>query len=69
MSLFAATVPVAVSVLAWIMIVLPVLLVLGVGVAYLLGRRRTTEDVERAEQARHSDASGPSGPTGRSPGA
>ena len=51
------------------MIVLPVVLVVGVGVAYLLGRRQTTRDIEREEQAARSDASRPSGPTGRLPGA
>jgi hypothetical protein len=66
----AAAMPlVAISVLAWIMIGLPILLVLGVGIAFLVGRRSTTEDIERAEQAAGSDATGPSGPTGRFPGA
>ena len=60
---------VAISVLAWVMIGLPILLVLGVGISYLLGRRRTTEDIERAQQASESDAGGPGGPTGRAPGA
>jgi membrane protein DedA with SNARE-associated domain len=66
----AATMPlVAVSVLAWVMIALPIVLVVGVGVAYLLGRRQGPEEVERAQQAAESDAPGPSGPTGRLPGA
>ena len=60
---------VAISVIAWVMIGLPILLVAGVGVAYLLGRRRTTEDIERSQQASESDVSGPRGPTGRLPGA
>jgi hypothetical protein len=60
---------VAISVLAWVMIGLPILLLLVVAIAYLTGRRRTTEDIERAEQASSSDAVGPHGPTGRSPGA
>jgi hypothetical protein len=68
MTLVAAT-PIAVSVLAWVMIVLPIVLIAGVGIAWLLGRRRTTQDIERAERAADSDASGPSGPTGRLPGA
>src|SRR5215217_2662234 len=42
---------VAISVLAWVMIGLPILLVAGTGIAYLLGRRRTPEDIERAQQA------------------
>jgi hypothetical protein len=66
----AAVTPVlAISVLAWVMIGLPIVLVLGVGIAYLMGRRRTTEDIERTEQAASSDAGGPTGPTGRHPGA
>jgi hypothetical protein len=46
----AATMPlVAVSVLAWVMIGLPIILVVGVGVAYFLGRgRQSTEEIERA---------------------
>ena len=59
---------VAISVIAWVMIGLPILLVPGVGVAYLLGRRRTTEDIERSQQASRSDPGGPRGPTGRLPG-
>ena len=69
MTVAAVTPLLAISVLAWAMIGLPILLVLGVGIAYLTGRRRTTEDIERAEQASRSDAGGPAGPTGRSPGA
>jgi hypothetical protein len=69
MILDAVMPPVAISVLAWVMIGLPILLLLGVGIAYLMGRRRTTEEIERAEQASSSDAVGPHGPTGRSPGA
>jgi hypothetical protein len=69
MTVDAVTPLVAVSVLAWFMIGLPILIVLGVGIAYLMGRRRTTEDIERAQQASGSDAGGPSGPTGRLPGA
>jgi len=66
----AAVMPlVAISVLAWVMIGLPILLVAGAGIAYLLGRRRTPEDIERAQQASGSDAGGPRGPTGRLPGA
>jgi hypothetical protein len=60
---------VAISVLAWVMIGLPIILVVGAGVAYLLGRSRRVADVERAKQASDSDASGPAGPTGRLPGA
>jgi cytochrome c-type biogenesis protein CcmH/NrfF len=60
---------VAIAVLAWVMIGLPILLVVGAGIAYLLGRRRTTEDIERSQQASESDVSGPRGPTGRLPGA
>jgi hypothetical protein len=65
----AATPLLAVSILAWVMIVLPIVLVVGVGVAYLLGRRRSSADIERVERASSSDAQGPTGPTGRSPGA
>ena len=67
----AATMPlVAVSILAWVMIVLPIVLVVGVGVAYLLGRGRSTEEeIERAQQPAESDPPGPTGPTGRMPGA
>ena len=69
MVLDAVMPPVAISVLAWFMIGLPILLLLGVGIAYLLGRRRTTEDIERAQQASESEAGGPGGPTRRAPGA
>jgi hypothetical protein len=66
----AATMPlVAVSVLAWAMIGLPIVLAVGVGVAHLLGPRRSTAEAERAQQAADSDAPGPAGPTGRLPGA
>jgi hypothetical protein len=67
----AAAMPlVAVSVLAWVMIGLPIILVVGVGVAYFLGRgRQSTEEIERAHEAAESDAPGPTGPTGRFPGA
>jgi len=66
----AAIMPlVAVSVLAWVMIGLPILLVIGAGVAYFLGRRPGTEEIERAQEAADADAPGPTGPTGRFPGA
>jgi hypothetical protein len=52
------------------MIGLPIILVVGVGVAYFLGRgRQSTEEIERAHEAAESDAPGPTGPTGRFPGA
>jgi len=69
MTVDAVTPLVAISVLAWVMIGLPIVIVVGVGIAWLTGHRRSAEDVERAEQASRSDAGGPTGPTGRLPGA
>jgi Flp pilus assembly protein TadB len=66
----AAVTPVlAISVLAWVMIGLPIILVLVVAVMYLRRPKRSTEEIERAQRASGSDAQGPGGPTGRLPGA
>jgi type II secretory pathway component PulM len=46
---------VAVSVLAWVMIVLPIVLILIVAVMYILRGRPTTEEIERAQQASRTD--------------
>jgi type II secretory pathway component PulM len=51
----AAAPLVAVSVLAWVMIVLPVVLILIVAVMYILRGRPTTEEIERAQQASRTD--------------
>ena len=62
---------IAISVLAWVMIGLPIILVLVVSMAALTGRRRSTEEIERAEQAASAEERPSSDPTGRSrlPGA
>jgi hypothetical protein len=66
----AAVTPVlAISVLAWVMIGLPIILALIVAVMYLKRPKRSAEEIERVRQAEASDAPGPSGPTGRVPGA
>ena len=55
MSLDAASLLLAVSVLAWVMIVLPVVLLLIVGVMYLVRGKPTTEEIERGQQASRTD--------------
>ena len=65
----AVTPVLAVAVLAWVMIGLPIILVLVAAVMYLMKPKRSTEEIERAEQASDSGAPRPGGPTGRSPGA
>jgi hypothetical protein len=59
MTLLAAMTPVALAVLAWVMIVLPIVLLLGVGIAYLVGRRRSAEEIRMARAAAQADARGP----------
>ena len=62
----AAVTPVlAVSFLAWVMIVLPIILILIAAVSYLIRPRRSTEEVERAEQASSAEAPRSYDPTGR----
>jgi cytochrome c-type biogenesis protein CcmH/NrfF len=46
---------IAVSVFAWVMIVLPVVLLLIAAVLYFVRGRPTTEDIERAQQASRAD--------------
>jgi flagellar basal body-associated protein FliL len=66
----AATMPlIAISVLAWVMIGLPIVLLTIVAVMYVVRGGRTTEEVERSRRAAESDAAEPAGPEGRSPGA
>jgi hypothetical protein len=65
----AVTPILAVAVLAWVMIGLPIILVLVAAVMYLMKPKRSTEGIDRAERASDSGAPGPGGPTGRSPGA
>jgi hypothetical protein len=50
---------IAVSVLAWVMIVLPILLFLGIGIAYLVGRRRSADEIETTRDAGMAHAPGP----------
>jgi hypothetical protein len=59
MTLEAAMSLVAVSVLVWVMIVLPIVLLLGIGIAYLMGRRRTPDEIRTARDAGQADAAGP----------
>ena len=62
----AAVSPVlGISVLAWVMIGLPIILVLSAAVSYLIRPRRSTEEVERAEQASSAEAPRSYDPTGR----
>jgi hypothetical protein len=68
MPVAALTPVVAISVLAWVMIGLPIILLPIVVVMYLRRPKRSAEEIERAEQARR-DSLGPGGPTGRMPGA
>jgi hypothetical protein len=60
---------VAISALEWVMNGLSIILVAGVGIAYLIGRRRTSEGMEGAPQASNSHARVTAGPTYRLPGA
>ena len=69
MTLEAAMPLVAVSVLAWIMIVLPIVLLLGVGIAYLMGRRQTADEISTTWEAEQADATGPDDAELRPPGA
>ena len=59
MTLEAAAPLVAVAVLAWTMIVLPIVLLLGIGIAYLVGRRRTPDEIRTSREAARADAPGP----------
>jgi hypothetical protein len=68
MSLAATTPLLAVSVLAWFMIGLPIILALVVAVMYIRRPKQSAEEIERAQQASRSDPPGPGGPTGRFPG-
>ena len=66
--LVAALTPViAISVLAWFMIGLPIILLLVLAVMYVRRPKPSTEEIERAEQARRDSLSS-GGPTGRLPG-
>jgi flagellar basal body-associated protein FliL len=67
MTLDASAPLVAVSVLAWVMIVLPVVLLLIVAVMYIVRGRPTTEEIERAQRASETDTPGPGGPERRVP--
>jgi hypothetical protein len=65
----AAVTPVlAISVLAWVMIGLPIILAVIVAVMYLRRPKQSIEEIERAQQASRSGVHGPRGPTGRTPG-
>jgi uncharacterized membrane protein len=55
MTLDSAAPLVAVSVFAWVMIVLPVVLLLIVAAMYIVRGRPTTEEIERAQQASRTD--------------
>ena len=59
MTLEAAVPLIAVSVLVWVMIVLPIVLLLGIAIAYLMGRRRTAEEIRTARDAGQANAEGP----------
>ena len=59
MTLEAAVPLVAVSVLVWVMIVLPIVLLAGIGIAYLVGRRRTADEIRTTQDAARADAPGP----------
>jgi hypothetical protein len=67
MAVAAFTPILAVYVLAWVMIGLPIILVLVVAVVYLRRPKRSTEEIERAQQASRSDPHGPGGPSGGLP--
>ena len=69
MTVEAATPLVAVSVLAWVMIALPILLLLGIGIAYVAGRRRSAGEVRTSRQAAEADGPGPDDVDRRLPGA
>jgi hypothetical protein len=69
MTLAAAMPPVAVSVLAWVMIVLPIVLLAGIGIAYLMGRRRTADEIRTTRGAAQGDSPGPDDAERRPPGA
>ena len=56
---------VAVSVLVWVMIVLPIVLLAGIGIAYLVGRGRTADEIRLAQD----DSPGPDDVDRRLPGA
>ena len=65
----AAVTPVlAISVLAWVMIGLPIILAVIIAVMYLRRPKQSTEEIKRAQQASRSGVHGPQGPTGRTPG-
>lgn len=59
MTLEAAMPLIAVSVLAWVMIALPILLLLGIGIAYLAGRRRSADEIQATRDAGMANAPGP----------
>lgn len=69
MTVEAAMPLVAVSVLAWVMIVLPIVLLLGIGIAYLAGRRQSADQMQTSRQAAEADAPGPDDADRRLPGA
>ena len=65
----AAVTPVlAISVLAWVMIGLPIILAVIIAVMYLRRPKQSIDEIERAQQASRSGVHGPQGPTGRTPG-
>jgi hypothetical protein len=59
MTLEAAMPLIAVSFIAWVMIVLPILLFLGIGIAYLAGRRRSADEIQTTRDAGLANAPGP----------
>jgi hypothetical protein len=69
MTLDAAMPLVAVSVLAWVMIGLPIVLAVVVAVMYFLRRRPTDKEIEDAHQASEANTAGPADVERRLPGA
>ena len=68
MPVTAVTPVLAISVLAWVMIGLPIILAVIIAVMYLRRPKQSTDEIERAQQASRSGVHGPRGPTGRTPG-